>query len=252
MEPNAPVATPLSDNNKQGNGKGLKIATIVASVVAVCGIGFGIYGMVQSSQKDNQISDLKVQINNSATANTVNTPEDELTDIDQTAKTLVETSIDEEKSIAWPSDIERLDGEPEMLVNKIVLPKITIDSEVAQSINDKINNKYSVYLEDEQSYSKGPYEVETTYDSIVRDNILYLVIRNTMHSYRATGSGGFDVYYYDIKNDTELSVQDVATMYNIPQKATIIVPSVADSFDYYYRDDNYCYRMGCEVIDNTF
>lgn len=35
MEPNAPVATPLSDNNKQGYGKGLKIATIVASVVAI-------------------------------------------------------------------------------------------------------------------------------------------------------------------------------------------------------------------------
>lgn len=62
MEPNAPVATPLSDNNKQGDGKGLKIATIVASVVAVCGIGFGVYGAVELNGKANTINDYKNQV----------------------------------------------------------------------------------------------------------------------------------------------------------------------------------------------
>ena len=56
------AATPAISDNKQGNGRGLKIATIVACVVAVLGIGFGMYGMIQSSQKESQISDLKVQI----------------------------------------------------------------------------------------------------------------------------------------------------------------------------------------------
>ena len=51
-------------DNKQKSGNGLKIATTIACVVAVCGIGFGVYGMIQSSQKDSQISDLKVQIEN--------------------------------------------------------------------------------------------------------------------------------------------------------------------------------------------
>ena len=54
--------TPVVDN-KQKSGNGLKIATVTACVVAVCGIGFGVYGIVQSSQKDGQISDLKVEVN---------------------------------------------------------------------------------------------------------------------------------------------------------------------------------------------
>lgn len=35
---------------------------MIASVVAVCGICLGIYGVMQSSQKDNQISSLKTQL----------------------------------------------------------------------------------------------------------------------------------------------------------------------------------------------
>ena len=58
----APIA-PVAENNKQNGSSGLKIATIIACIVAVCGIGFGVYGVVQSSQKDNQISVLKNQIN---------------------------------------------------------------------------------------------------------------------------------------------------------------------------------------------
>lgn len=62
MEQNTTATMPVADNGKQDNGKGWKIATAIASVVAVCGIGFGVYGMIQSFQKENQISDLKVQV----------------------------------------------------------------------------------------------------------------------------------------------------------------------------------------------
>lgn len=250
MEEDKANAIPVINSDKSSNGKGWKIATIIVSIIAICGIGFGVYGIMQSLQKNNQISDLESQIENTKITNTSNTTEGESTD--QTTKRLVETAIDEEKSIAWPADIERLEGEPEVLVNKIVLPKITITSEVAQSINNKITEKYSRFLKDEQAFSKGPYSETINYDSVVDDDILYLIISYTCHSYRATGSSNFDVYYYDIKNDKELSVQDVAMLYNIPQEANTIIPSVAGSFDYYYHDDNYCYRMGCEVLDNTF
>jgi len=57
MEQNASVA-PVADN-KQKSGNGLKIVTAIACVVAVCGIGFGVYGMMQVSNKDSQISNLK-------------------------------------------------------------------------------------------------------------------------------------------------------------------------------------------------
>lgn len=56
----APVAPMIEDKQKSGNG--LKIFTAIACVVAVCGIGFGVYGMLQISDKDNRISELEAQI----------------------------------------------------------------------------------------------------------------------------------------------------------------------------------------------
>lgn len=63
MEQNTPTTTPITDKASKNSGNGLKIATAIASAMAVCGIAFGIYGMVQSAQKDNQVSDLKVELN---------------------------------------------------------------------------------------------------------------------------------------------------------------------------------------------
>lgn len=65
MEQNVDTGAPITPvaYNKQNSGNGLKIATAIACVVAVCGVGFGVYGMIQSSQKDSQISDLKVEVN---------------------------------------------------------------------------------------------------------------------------------------------------------------------------------------------
>ena len=61
LDTSAPIA-PVVENNKQNSGNGLKIATAIACIVAVCGIGFGVYGVMQSSQKDNQISALNTEI----------------------------------------------------------------------------------------------------------------------------------------------------------------------------------------------
>lgn len=52
---------PTADNKQKG-GNGLIIATAIACVVAVCGIGFGVYGVIQSSQRDSQISILNSEI----------------------------------------------------------------------------------------------------------------------------------------------------------------------------------------------
>ena len=63
MEQNTDAGVPVVPmvENKQKSGKGLKIVTAIACVVAVCGIGFGVYGMIRSFEKDNQISSLKTQ-----------------------------------------------------------------------------------------------------------------------------------------------------------------------------------------------
>ena len=72
MEQNSDTSVPVApvvENSKQNGGNGLKIATIIACIVAVCGIGFGVYGMMQSSQKSNQISDgsQAITVNDSTT-----------------------------------------------------------------------------------------------------------------------------------------------------------------------------------------
>ena len=64
MEQNIDTGVPMTPvvDNEQKSGNGLKIATVVACVMAVCGIGFGVYGIMQSSQKDNQIAGLNSEI----------------------------------------------------------------------------------------------------------------------------------------------------------------------------------------------
>lgn len=56
----APVA-PMVES-KQKNGNGLKIATVIMCVIAICGIGFGVYGLVDGNNKSQEISNLKAQI----------------------------------------------------------------------------------------------------------------------------------------------------------------------------------------------
>ena len=65
MEPNSDAGIPMTSlavENKQKGENGLKIATAIACIVAICGIGFGVYGILQNSQKDNQISELNSEI----------------------------------------------------------------------------------------------------------------------------------------------------------------------------------------------
>ena len=70
VDASAPVtpATPVVENKQKG-GNGLKIATAIACIVAVCGIGFGVYGMIDANStkdslvlKDAKISDLDNEI----------------------------------------------------------------------------------------------------------------------------------------------------------------------------------------------
>lgn len=49
------VAKPASNN-------GLKIVTIVTSILAICGVGFGIYGMTKGSTTTEKASDFKVEV----------------------------------------------------------------------------------------------------------------------------------------------------------------------------------------------
>ena len=76
MEQNIDTGIPMMPtvDNKQKSGNGLKIATAIAYVVAICGVGFGVYGMIDANSKNNiiatknnEISDLKDQLNSLST-----------------------------------------------------------------------------------------------------------------------------------------------------------------------------------------
>lgn len=89
MEQNADTETsmtPVAEKGQKG-GNGLKIATAIACVVAVCGIGFGVYGMVQSLQKDTEITKLK---EGNPTQNIVDQDDSTDTDVDGNAISVIE------------------------------------------------------------------------------------------------------------------------------------------------------------------
>jgi hypothetical protein len=96
MDQNADTGVPVTPvvNNKQKSGNGgSKIATAIACVLTICGIGFGVYGMLQSAQKDSQISDLKVQIKETGGAvTTIEAPEIDTTTNDGTTATITDTA----------------------------------------------------------------------------------------------------------------------------------------------------------------
>jgi len=64
MEQNADTGVPVAPmvENKQKSRNGLKIATAIACVLAVCGIGFGVYCLIDNNNKTQEISSLKTKI----------------------------------------------------------------------------------------------------------------------------------------------------------------------------------------------
>lgn len=60
MEQSMGSAAPLAASGK--SGKGAKIFAAVASIVALAGIGFGVYGMIQANNASNK--DLKIEVKN--------------------------------------------------------------------------------------------------------------------------------------------------------------------------------------------
>ncbi len=62
MEQDVAANVPVADNTKAEKGNSLKLALIITSLLAICGIGFGVYEFLDNSNKANQIQDLQKQI----------------------------------------------------------------------------------------------------------------------------------------------------------------------------------------------
>ena len=145
MEQDTTATMPVMDSGKQNNGKGWKNATVIASVVAVCGIGFGIYGMIQNSQKDNQISDLKVQIKEAdGTVTTIEAPEIKTTTDDGTIVTITDTA--------------KVSGGPYIENGYFYVPKWGVKFK----LSDNLTNYGYAVDQDSQGDSYGDYVVGLT------------------------------------------------------------------------------------------
>ena len=68
MEQDMTTATPTMDSSKQDNKKGWKIAIVIAFVMAVCGIGLSVYGIIQNQKQNERIVKLEKQVVNNITS----------------------------------------------------------------------------------------------------------------------------------------------------------------------------------------
>ncbi|MBR3324268.1 hypothetical protein IKG24_01875 [Candidatus Saccharibacteria bacterium] len=56
------VSSEIMNGSKKKNSNGLIASTIIFALLAIGGIGFGVYGMVNMNNKSSEISDLKIQV----------------------------------------------------------------------------------------------------------------------------------------------------------------------------------------------
>ncbi|MBR3143692.1 hypothetical protein IKF12_00610 [Candidatus Saccharibacteria bacterium] len=206
MEQNADAGTPVAPvmDNKQKSSNGLKIATAIAYIVAVCGIGFGVYGIVQSSQKDNRIAELENQLKDDENASTA--PSNILVSKQDDSKDWV-YDAEYEKDATVDSYSTTFDT---YYLKDIIVPYINIDSLYAKDSNREIK---SVFDDAINTYNKGvddrlTYVDECGYDEYRNGNNLSIVLKY--------GIGATDVvhpkyytYNIDLKTGNGLSYEEV-------------------------------------------
>lgn len=88
----APVA-PMAPAGERKKSNGAIIGMVIFALVALGGIGFGVWQMMQGSSKDKQIADLKTQVTNCANANNGSTESVTVTCPDGTAMEVVNNVI---------------------------------------------------------------------------------------------------------------------------------------------------------------
>lgn len=128
------------------------------------------------------------------------------------------------KTYNWSdSGIPREDGEPEQTINKISIPKILIDTAVTKKLNDKMYNTYSGYISKITNNLKDGAIVSTdvSYSYAIYKDILFILITDSYLNYRGSGITSYNGYYYDIKNDKELTFKEVAKKLNIDTKEVL-------------------------------
>lgn len=77
--------TPITVSNNHQKESALKVGIVTATIVALCSIAFGVYGLVDGNKKSQQIADLKAQIEKLESSNPVSTDSKMVLKIGQTS-----------------------------------------------------------------------------------------------------------------------------------------------------------------------
>lgn len=90
----------------------------------------------------------------------------------------------------------------------VSLPKINIDKPNAKKLNNQIENEFKDIIDESKKDETNKAFINSSYKSIVRDNIIYLDVERDL-SIGCTSGGGFRKnYFYDIENDKILSMEE--------------------------------------------
>lgn len=201
----------MKDNKKN-------IIIIILSLLLLTALGYIIYNSLNNNTNKNT-----QETNNQNTANTLeqnNTKNNKYQEYNVVGEAYNGINIIKNTN----DDIDTKNGDPVEMVEKVILPKILKDTDTTKTINQNIldDNKWAISaVEKGLQNEDNPhvlFDVTTNYDYTINNDILYILVTTQIKYYRSHGWNDYYSYYYDIKNDKELTTNEVATRLNIKLK----------------------------------
>lgn len=201
----------MKDNKKN-------IIIIILSLLLLTALGYIIYNSLNNNTNKNT-----QETNNQNTANTLeqnNTQNNKYQEYNVVGEAYNGINIIKNTN----DDIDTKNGDPVEMVEKVILPKILKDTDTTKTINQNIldDNKWAISaVEKGLQNEDNPhvlFDVTTNYDYTINNDILYILVTTQIKYYRSHGWNDYYSYYYDIKNDKELTTNEVATRLNIKLK----------------------------------
>lgn len=178
---------------------------IILSIAVIALGGYFVYDKVIA--KDNECAEKENFDNkdNNSNNETISRDKDEY----------VGLALSRYAMLEWYLSDDKLSSDPDYIVRRIDLPKLLFDAENAKKINEKIYNDYIYDIENLNVKTEKPYYFDITYNYSIKDSILSLMVERSAGSSRSGGGVSRKAYYYDMKNDKELSVDEVSKMFDI-------------------------------------
>ena len=90
----------------------------------------------------------------------------------------------------------------------VKLPKINIDTANAKKLNNLIQTDYKIAYDSSIKDETNMAYISASYEYVVRNNIIYIFVKDSMNKGCSSGSETAKNYYFDIKNDKILTTEE--------------------------------------------